>query len=298
MNPPLVSVVIPCYNAAAFLRETIASVLAQSLEDVEILCVDDGSSDSTTDVIASFSDPRIRAFRQENAGVSVARNRGIAAARGDYIAFLDADDLFEPLNLDRKVAFLESEPTYGLVYAQELIFDSESGRVMGQSRGWPVPELRDLLEMRAGINSPSSVVVRTSLIRAIGGFDPSLSTSADWDAWIRLAARTRFGYIDEILSRYRTHEGQMHLNIDRMSADIRRVIAKSREAGLFDSRRHHRYCSARTNLIVAASFLKDAGNYPRFVEHLLRSVAAHPGPLLERIVRGRPPRASLPPATQ
>jgi glycosyltransferase involved in cell wall biosynthesis len=117
------SVIIPTYNYGRFLREAVESVQAQTVQDFEILVVDDGSTDDTPQVLAALSDPRLRVFRIPNSGVSAARNRGLAEARGEFVAFLDADDRWRPSKLERQLALLESEPAVGSVFTDFVRFN-------------------------------------------------------------------------------------------------------------------------------------------------------------------------------
>jgi glycosyltransferase involved in cell wall biosynthesis len=279
-----VSVIIPCYNAERFLGETISSVLRQTFTDYEIICVNDGSTDRTADVVREFRDPRIRYFEQVNQGVSNARNRGIAEARGRYVAFLDADDVFLADNLRLKVAHFERKPDIGLVYSSEIVFDSDTGNELRRTQGRAGHVLNDLLELRPHlIHSPSGVAVTRDLLLRVGGFDPIASTSADWDLWLRLAVVTPFGFIDEPLVRYRVHADQMHLNIALMEHDTLYILRKARAAGLFQNDRHYRYCAAKVSLVVAASFLKDSRSLYRSATALLRSLMTDPRPFREHL---------------
>lgn len=115
MHTPLFSVLVPAYNIESLIRQTLESALAQTIQDLEIVVVDDGSSDKTTEVVHSFTDPRIRLIHQANAGVSAARNRAIAEARGKYVAFLDGDDVWLPFHLETALRFFEAYPDIPLV---------------------------------------------------------------------------------------------------------------------------------------------------------------------------------------
>ena len=280
----MVSVIIPCYNAAPFIEEALQSVVSQTLTSWELVVVDDGSTDDTASRVKAFSDARIRYFYKSNTGVADTRNFGITLAMGKYIAFLDADDLFLPQNLEKKVLFLEQHPLIPLVHAAETVFDSESGNIVNTSFGKSGTVLNDLLEMKGTvIHSPSSVVVRKEILADCGLFDVNLSTSADWELWVRLAARCEFGYLSEPLSRYRVHARQMHRNIALMEKDVMYALKKINKSGLFDSKRYFRFCKANFHLILAACYKGDARNYWQFFRHLALSVFLDPAPLLRKI---------------
>jgi len=201
------------------------------------------------------------------------------------VAFLDADDMYLAENLEKKVQYLQTRPQAPLVYSSEIVFDSESGKELTRTVGKPGSLLRELLEMRPGmIYSPSSVVVRRDALEAVGGFDPRLSTSADWDLWIRLAARGDFGYINEPLVRYRRHSQQMHRNIKVMARDCAYVLEKSWRAGLFPSEAQFHYAQARVYLVVALSFLHDARDPLRFAKFFAKSLLRSTKPLRERLI--------------
>ncbi len=234
--PPLVSVVVPAYNYAHFLGETLASVRAQSLADWECVIVDDGSTDDTWEVALreGRADRRIRYVRQSNRGLSGARNRGLRATSGRYVQLLDADDALEPRKLERQVEYLETHAATDLVYGNVRYFDAQNGE---RSRGlfsddeWmPMVSgsgerlLRPLLA--ANIMVVNAPLVRRSLVDRVGWFDESLTSLEDWDYWLRCAiAGAHFEYFDEegTLALVRTHRGSMSQNRQAMYAQQARI---------------------------------------------------------------------------
>ena len=228
MNPT-VSVVIPCYNYGRFLRDAVASIQSQTFTDHEIIVVDDGSTDDT-EIQAREMGATVRYLRQPNQGPSAARNTGIAAARGRYIAFLDADDTWQPEKLARQVPILEGHPDVVLVYTDSTYFDGATGRDVGRHRErFAHPHgrvLGRLLEAGNFIHSPTPLVRRTTL-EDVGGFDPTLRSSEDWDLWVRIAARGEIAYIDEPLARYRLHGAQASRNVDALRDGQLRVLNKA-----------------------------------------------------------------------
>ena len=184
---PLVSVVIPTWNRAALVAEAAASVLAQSWRDLELLVVDDGSTDGTADRLARIGDPRLRVIRQGNGGVARARNRGVAEARGDWIAFLDSDDLWRPEKLARQMAMmLPLPPRVGFCHTGiEIAGPVET---VAHQAG-PSGRIFDAALLDNPVRAPtSSGLVRREALAAIGGFDPSLPAIEDWD-WLQRLAR-------------------------------------------------------------------------------------------------------------
>jgi len=229
-----VSVVIPAYNYAHFLPEAMASVLAQTGAELELIVVDDGSTDSTPEVCARCTDPRFRAVRQPNAGLSAARNTGIREARHPYIAFLDADDRWQPGFL---AAVLREFHRLGPAFAA---VGTGCSRMNADGQLLPPPRLNfarteELTTASFCLrNRPlsSSVVVRRDVFAECGNFDPTLRSSEDRDMWIRLTARGhRFYYLDEPLAVIRRHPQNMSKNAPRMKRNSGLVLRRAWRAG-------------------------------------------------------------------
>ena len=223
---PNVSVVIPAYNAMNYLPETVESVLRQSFTDFEVLIIDDGSSDHIVQWASQIADHRVRLISQENQGVSAARNTGITQAHGEYIAFLDADDLWELTKLEKQVRCLDNNPTVGLVHTWMLLVDEQgksTGRVMksnGEGDIW-----KQLVERN--IIACPSVIVRRCCFEAVGIFDINLRSIEDWDMWLRIASRYPFAVIKEPLAYYRQLPGSLSKNCQVMEQAFHRVIEKA-----------------------------------------------------------------------
>jgi len=209
---PRVSVVIPTYNRAGYLSEAVASVLAQTYRDFEVIIVDDGSIDNTPEVVASFRDAHIRYFYQENRGVSAAMNTGILASTADYIAVLDSDDVLVEEALQKSVAFLDQHPEAGYCFGQSYTID-ENGRPLRRSpRGPKVTFVRDGREEIAhALLGERSIgfLVRRSCFQEVGLYNTELPMSEDWDVFIRLAKRYAVGHLAEPLYKWRSHHQQM-----------------------------------------------------------------------------------------
>jgi glycosyltransferase involved in cell wall biosynthesis len=196
-NFPLVSVVIPAYNCAKFLAETLDSVFAQTYRPIEVIVVDDGSTDHTVEIVRAY--PDVRYFYQENQGVSVARNVAIAAAQGEFIAFLDGDDIWKPDKLNIQITYMLDNPNVGITGTKALNF-LESGT---EVPAWFKPE-RDLGEPTVII--PSTVVVCKSVFTQIGDFSSTYRASEDTE-WLCRAkdAQISIVTIPEILTLRRFH---------------------------------------------------------------------------------------------
>lgn len=201
----LVSVVIPAYNAARHIRRSLDSVLAQTYPEFEVIVVDDGSVDQTSAIVMSYTDPRVQLIRQPNAGVSAARNRGIEAARGDWIAFIDADDRWEPVFLETVVSTARRFPNVVSVFTN--FRDSVTGRLMIPEQDGEARVLESyfsfLLRNKQGMWS-SCVLVHRETLRAIGGFPVGVTHGEDLDTWARLAWSGPIAYVPEPLAIYHT----------------------------------------------------------------------------------------------
>jgi glycosyltransferase involved in cell wall biosynthesis len=211
-NEVKVSVVMPSYNAARFVTAAIDSVLAQTVQDFEILVVDDGSTDDTCEVLAKYDAP-IKYLYKPNGGVSSARNFGIENARGKYIAFLDADDLWLPEKLEKQLAILEADAQIGLVYAATEKVD-ENLQNVGYIEANSYEDYCEALLLNLNIvaGSCSSAIVRRDVALQTNGFDAEFSTCADWEYWLRLSLLTKFAPIKEYLVKYRVVAGSMSSN--------------------------------------------------------------------------------------
>jgi glycosyltransferase involved in cell wall biosynthesis len=203
---PMVSVVIPAYNAAAWIDETLESVQAQTYRDSEIIVVDDGSSDETEKVVARFSS--IKYIYRKNGGAAAARNDGIRAARGEYVAFLDADDLWLPDKLSLQIDLLE-RTGLNWVYSGAYAIDGQTGRTLftfGKLRRQYSGDVLKPLFIEDFVPSPTPIV-RRAVFDIVGYFDEATIARGveDWDMWLRIAARYPIGLIGNPLACYRVH---------------------------------------------------------------------------------------------
>lgn len=203
-EPPLVSVIIPTYNNAALAPEAVASALAQTYRPLEVVAVDDGSTDDTPARLARFGD-KIALIRQEHKGPAVARNTGLKASSGQFVAFLDSDDTWMPRKLALCVHALQQNPEAGVAYTALNIHELETGLRYRQKQythsGWMAREL--FMECR-GVNTSTLVVRRTCLDEA-GLFDEEFFRAQDWDLMLRLAERFPYAHVAEVLTERRLH---------------------------------------------------------------------------------------------
>lgn len=224
---PVASIVVPAYNAAATIEETLKSLLAQTFFDFELIVVDDGSTDATASVVARFPDHRVRLIRQSNRGLAGAHNTGIAYARGRYIGFCDADDLWVPEKLERHVAHLDANPDVGISFAGSRMIDRQ-GRPLAVRQS---PKLRDInpadVFTRNPIGNGSAAVIRRSALDGFAyrphgdgdrewWFDETFRQSDDIEGWLRfiLTQDWRIEGIEGQLTLYRVHVGGLSANVE------------------------------------------------------------------------------------
>ena len=238
MGQPQVSVVIPVWNGERYLREAIASIIAQSFRDFELIVVDDGSTDGSAEIAGEFAnDPRVSVIRQTNAGVVSARNAGLRAARAELVAFLDSDDIARPNRLAKQVAYLNSRPEIGAVGSYITYFDGKKGPF--RTHEFPVGSSRVAEALEAGnpLAQPA-VMLRKSMAIAVGGYREAFKFGAeDYDLWLRLSEKHPLDNLAEVLTLYRIHPDSLthrRRHEQTMAAKIASIAHRRRRAGLPD----------------------------------------------------------------
>ena len=275
-----VTIVTPAFNAAKYIAETIDSVQAQSWRDWEWIVVDDGSTDDTArllDARAAF-DNRITVVRQPNAGVSAARNRGLAEVRGPLVALLDADDLWSPHNLERKVAALDTNPSVLFAYSNACRYSQQTGRTT-LSAPLKAEKLLENLLLWNGDVIPcicSNIVFRRSVVDTGLRFDPRFSTAADMDFAFRLAKLGKGRPLDERLITYRMLPDSMSRDLGLAERDLIAVYENAAKLGLFRNGWFQRRCFAQLYLILAGGWWIDGGDRRRALRLILKAIASHP----------------------
>jgi len=224
----LVSAIMPAYNAERFINQAIQSVLSQTYADWELIVVDDGSTDGTAAIVSRFTDPRIRCIHQENQGLAGARNTGIRAAQGTYLAFIDSDDEWLPTFLERCLARLQPDAHLAAVHTLNYHIDQNGVRLPQIGDGTVPPKALHARLLEGGFFPPCTVVVRTQVVLEVGLFDTDLQGQGteDWDLWLRIARHYRMDGIDEPLVNYRVYPGSMATNAAKMHACRLSVLAK------------------------------------------------------------------------
>jgi glycosyltransferase involved in cell wall biosynthesis len=222
---PIVSIIIPNYNHAQFVGDAINSVLDQDYRNFEIIVVNDGSTDNSHEVINNFGD-QVRYIRQENQGLSAARNTGIKHAKGSYIGVLDADDMYEPAFLSTMMSTLLENPTADGIYCGYQFVD-QSNNLLPQieARAIPSNELYHVL-LDGDFLVPESMFVRRYCYDWAGPFDTSLRACEDWDMWLRISKKFRIIHTTQILTRHRILQGSMSTDPERMLNNRLAVLKK------------------------------------------------------------------------
>jgi glycosyltransferase involved in cell wall biosynthesis len=223
---PLVSVILPCFNQAHFLRNSIESIFDQTYPKIEVIVIDDGSTDNTLEVAKGFGGAKV--FHQNNQGLANARNAGFARSEGEIVVFLDADDRLLPDAIETLTEWLVEHPDTALVSGLCRLID-ETGEDLGKYQ--PVLPTEDRLsaQLRAGyIWMPGTVAYRRSVLDELGVFDPKVDASADYDLYLRIAWSHPIHEIDSLIGEYRQHQSSMSQNSGRMLRDGSRVLRRHR----------------------------------------------------------------------
>ena len=227
-----VSVIIPTYNHRDFVMETLESVFAQTFTDYEVIVVNDGSPDDTAEVLRPYVEGgQIRYIEQPNAGQAAARNRGLVEAKGEFIAFLDDDDVWPPDKLGRQVERLSARQESALVYGTCAPYGEEPRQPWPPHNIAPSGDVRDAFLRQCWITSPGQTLIRASALKDTGGFDTKLRGTDDWDLYLRLAKGNAFEFMDFVALRYRRHSGNASNNHWQMFVNGRKVLR--RHIGVF-----------------------------------------------------------------
>ncbi len=277
---PLVSVVIPYYNAQQYIFSTLESVLSQTYQTIEIILVDDGSTDHGVAKVKQKFKDKIQHIHQNNQGVSVARNTGIAHAKGMYVAFLDADDVWREDNIEKKVALLEAKKHIDFAFSNMRIINERGAFLREAPVGTDQNMHRHvLLWDRSVVGGPGSnlVVKASDLNRHSILFDPQFSTAADQDFVLQLTRQLNGGLVDDFLIDYRDVSQSMSKNIRVMQKDHIGVFKKHLKTIEHSySKTFIKQCFSNLYLILAGSWWKDGRSKPKGVYFLLKSLLSYP----------------------
>ncbi|MBW4650078.1 MAG: glycosyltransferase [Kastovskya adunca ATA6-11-RM4] len=227
---PVVSVVVPAYNVEKTILETIRSIQQQTFSEFELIIINDGSKDGTLKLVNCINDPRIKVFSYENAGLPEARNRGIARSTGEFITFIDADDVWTADKIELQLAALQKNPEAGVAYSWTSFMDSEGKTFSKDQPVYFEGNVYPQLLMGNFINSGSNVMLRRQAIESVGKFDASLRSIEDWEYWLRLAAKWSFVLVPHYQILYRQSATSMASKVDVMEHYSLLVINRAFEA--------------------------------------------------------------------
>lgn len=259
--PPKVSVNICCYNGDKYLKETIKSVLSQTFTDLEVIIIDDGSTDATQKVINGFDDHRIKYFYQRNQGLSCSRNKALAYSSGQYIAIVDQDDVWEPEKIKRQADIFDLDSGVGLVYS-DAYYINDAGKRLGKyfnkvipQRGWVTKNL-----ILGNFIPCPTVMIRTETLKKTGPFRVGLKLAEEYELFLRLSLISKFEFVNEPLAGYRVHANNNSKNITGMCQEEIVIMTNilNKQIGqelLFAAKKQ----LARKKIITAAYFLSGKG---------------------------------------
>jgi len=281
-----VSIIIPCYNAEKYIGQAIESVLNQIYKNYEILIINDGSTDSSEEIIKKYCllDTRIKYFYQQNSGVSNARNKGIEISKGIIIAFIDSDDVWEPENLEVKVKALVNDPLLFWVFS-DMYFADETLNKTELVEGITNEDILGSLLLRSGevIHTPSGIVLKKEcLTKGAIKFDPNATPSEDLDLCIQIAA---LGYkgkrIPEPLWTYRVLSNSLSRNLNKLETGNILIMDKALKAKLFKSFWFKQLCFSNNYLILAGSWWVNGNNKKKGLYYILKSILFYPPNILK-----------------
>ena len=282
MQEPVVSAIITVYNNEQTVADAIESFLGQTFRNLEIIVVDDGSTDGTRQLIEQRYGGQVRTVRQTNRGSAAARNAGVRSARGEYVAFMDGDDISLPERVRLQVRVLEQRPEVGLVYGNIYLMEA-ARRELRLRRGigryksghvWHDLVIKNFVPF-------STIMVRRECLHDIGLFDESIRSSEDWHLLVRLARRCEFFYLDEPLVQYRIHAHSKTANLEEKERAFKRVQAKIFAENDFgaDGKRLRRLSDASLQFGLLGIGLR-YGHYGKALRYGLRGLFTTPGILL------------------
>lgn len=282
---PRVSILIPTYNRAAYLSEAIQSALAQTFHDIQVIVVDDGSTDNTRAIVRAIADARVRYMYQENRGVSAALNTAWRAAQSEFVAMLGSDDVMLPNQIETLLPLLEHNPALGLAYARAQAMDA---------RGEPLPQILGA-SLKFSDNALASILygdsvcgiaclIRRAMLERVNGFNETLIANEDWDLWIRLAEISPFAFHDQILARYRIHPnsltGARSAQYQRVALERVTLIENYFARAIVPADARAVESLARRNAYMDAGIrLLAIGARRQALPYLWRAVRAHGNPL-------------------
>jgi glycosyltransferase involved in cell wall biosynthesis len=230
----LISVVIPTYNSEKTIKQTIESVLKQTFYDLELIIINDGSTDSTLEVISQFQDSRIKVFSFDNAGGNVSRNRGLERATGEFVSFLDADDLWTPDKLESQLIALKENPQAAVAYSWTDYIDEQGKFLLSGTHITAHGKVYEQMLVSNFLENGSNPLIRREALVELGGFDEILTAAQDWDMWLRLAQNFDFIAVPGVQILYRISANSLSTNLVRQEKASLQVLDKACRANTQD----------------------------------------------------------------
>lgn len=273
---PTVSVIIPTYNYGSFIGEAIESVLAQTFPVSEIIVVDDGSSDNTEEVVGKFGN-KVKYIKQKNGGVGLARNTGVKHSTGEFIAFLDADDIWLPHKLERQIQLVQNDEEIGLVTTGLREFDA-SGKTVGEyqngQNGWCA---ENILLSEPVVGPPSTFLLKRGVFEKVNGFDETkdMHPAEDWEFCYRVAREFKLAYLPELLVEYRYHGNNAHLQIPKFERAMLLAYEKTFRNNTVEMQKLKSRSYGILHRVLAGSYFR-VRNYRQFIKHSLKSFWLYP----------------------
>ena len=287
MNP-LVSIIIPCFNAENFIAETIQSVINQTYSTWELIIVNDGSTDNSLSIIEQFvkQDSRITSINKQNSGVSDSRNIGVSKSKGEYLILLDADDLICQNFIELGLPEFKSDGTIGLIHFDNQLIDEKSNKLAIINKSFEGYVLDKLLMLGGGeyIFGISSCIFKKEVLDIIGLFDIKLSNSADHDLYFKIAKHYKIKRIPEVGMLYRQHTNNMHSNLFLHEKDLLALFNNASHNKLFKSSWFKQKCFSNMYLVLAGSWWKDGKNKTKGMIYLIKSLFTYP-PVLFKLIK-------------
>jgi glycosyltransferase involved in cell wall biosynthesis len=279
-----ISIVIPAYNAEHTILKTVESVQRQTFSDFDLIVINDGSTDRTLELLQSIQDDRMKIFSYENGGLPVARNRGISHATGEFISFIDADDIWTPDKLELQLAALHKHPEAGVAYSWTAYFlDGQEESLFPYNPVFFEGNVYDKLLINNFVASGSNILVRRKAIESVGEFEPTLKSCEDWDFYIRLAAKWHFVVVPKHQILYRQSSSAMTSKVEVMEKEALRVVERAYRAAPseYQSLRNHslawvyEYCTQQY-----LKYSTDRSGVNQAGQKLWRAIRLHPQILL------------------
>ena len=286
---PTISVIIPAYNAEHTIQETVQSVSKQTFSDSEIIVIDDGSSDRTLDVVREIADPRLKCFSYANGGSAVARNRGISHATGEFIAFLDADDMWTPDKLELQLEALQRHPEAGVAYSWTYFLYKNEHQSYADTSSCYEGDVYAQLLIRNFLHNGSNPLIRKEAIDTIGLFHTDIISCEDWDFYIRLASIYPFALVRKPQVIYRQSSGTKSSKIDIVEESMQAVIHRAFKAAPPEYKHLKSQSLAWSYKYLAQLYLRNQSDLERLklaTGNIFKAVYVQPSVLLEGYTQG------------